>query len=807
MPKATTPNALIAAATRVTLRDPKLAVKQMAKRQDWHAEAFGYFDEVPEIKEGIRYRGNQLGKLKLFVAAPNPKNPDGEMIPAMDPASGVPAAVAGAAEAELGRLRSVMGGQSELLRMLDMNWELVGDCYLVGFAARDEVRDPLDPMKVLSEAQPENWMIHSVSEVQIKGTGPTAKTSILADENDKAGRVLDPEMDTIIRLYLRHPQWANKADCSMRGLLGECRVLQVLSQQLLAHAYRALSAGFFTVPNELSFTPLQPGTPGEATVDPLTAVLDEVLSGPVEDPTAPSTVQPGLLRGPAEYLKPDVLRLIRFYDPDVVRDIESRIEARVRRIARGMSIPVEKILGFQQTTYANADQIDQDEFEDFFRPSADASMDALTYAFLQPQLLEAGGQVAAWADRLRIWYDPSDLIAQPDAESHAVEAHDRNAISNAALRKALGFGEDDAPEPLELLIKAGLRRGILTADLTLALLNLLGVPIDVPEGGTADPTGQTTDQMAATAQLMALLSGGRPTLAAASRPAPTVDYGRRLTDIDRDLRTRLLVSANAAMGAALTRAANRLRTRTNGTDVRASLSTVPRRDWFAHLGPSIVADVMGDEDPLSGAWVELESDFMAWGAASQAEARSVAGAATGRDQSDLEERQSDDLSNAWAWLAAALSALAVARMWNPDPAAPEVGEHDPSLMVPAGLIRQAIARAGGAQGLTTGGTGEWVVLTDGGTRPAGGIGTGEVIRGALRDGGAQVEGYVWEYGPAYRARPFEEHQALDGTFAANFDSDQWSGGGWTGFGYWMPGDHDGCRCDARPVVLPVGEAD
>ncbi len=803
MPKRSQPVlTLTAAAKRINMGDPTSAKRDAAKSKPWHAEAWGYFDEVPEIKESIRYRGNQLGKVRLFVAVANPKDPTADPVPVTDPDSGVPPSVATAATEELARLRSRMGGQAEIMRMLDMNLEVVGEAYLIGYSERvEETIDPVTNLPRTEVTQAEDWMIRSVSEVEVKGSGPSAKYLVKSDPSDTKGVELDKERDTIMRIWLRHPQWASQADCAMRGLLGECRILQVLCQQQLAHAYRALSAGILTVPNELMPKgPADPTQPDEETEDPLMDKLYEVLSAPIEDPTHPSTVQPGLLRGEAAHLHPDALRLISFYDAAQVADIEARIEARIGRIARGLNLPVEKIMGHQSTTYANASQVDEDEFNDYLAPSAETAVEALTFAFLTPQLEEAGGETAAWADRLFVWYDPSDLIAQPDAEKHALEAHQANTISDAALRKSFGFGDEDKPEPLELLQRAGLRRGILTADLTLALLNLLGIPIEVEDSAEVeDPNAE------AVAMLAQMMAGARPRpIRAASRPS-SPDYGRRLTEIDRELRTRLLTAANVAMGQALDRAANRLRTKTNGTAMRASLQNVPRRSWFAQLGPSLVAEAMGEEDPLEGAWDGLEGDFRAWGSDAQSRARMTAGQAVGGDLSGLEPQQADDLDGAWLWFAAALTTLAVAKLWTPDPSAPTIGEHDPSVMIPAGMVRQALARAGGAQGLITGGQDAWVTLTDAGTRPAGGIGTGDLIRGALRDGGATIEGYVWRYGPAFRAKPFDPHMRLDNVPFVNFDDDVLASEGEFGFATYLPGDHGGCRCDCEPAIIGVDE--
>ncbi len=815
MPKRSQPVlTLTAAAKRVDLRNPKDAKAQAAKRQDWFDDAWLYFDTIPLIKESIRYRGNQLGKVRLFVAVDNPDDPDGDPVPVSAPESGVPESVAAAAEEELDRLKSALGGQPEIMRMLDMNLEVVGICYLVGRGERTEKVTQRDG-SVQEVIEPEDWMIRSVSEVEVKGSGEATRYVIKSDPNDTKGTPLDPELDTIMRIWLRHPQWSNMPDCAMRALLDECRLLTVLCQQLLAHSLRALNAGILTVPNQLAPKGApDPTQPEEPVADPLMDTLYEVLTEPISDPSAPSSTQPAILRGEPEYLKPDVLRIISFYQPEILEGIEKRIEARTLNIARGLNLPVEKVRGMMGTTFSNAERIDQDEYDDFLGPSADMATDALTYAFLRPQMMENPSVPPEWVQRIYIAADPSDLFSSPDTEKNADGAWDRNAISDESYRKAKGFSDDDAPEPLEVLIRAALKSGRMSADVTLALLEKLGVPLDVVPGAAgadANPEPAVTASMigrmlaaGSTDEGAAQWVRDQVAIRAASRPS-SPDYGRRLTEIDRELRTRLLTAANVAMGQALDRAANRLRTKTNGTAMRASLQNVPRRSWFAQLGPSLVAEAMGEEDPLDGAWDGLEDEFRAWGADAQSRARMTAGQAVGGDLSGLEPQQADDLDGAWVWFAAALTGLAVAKLWTPEPSAPTIGEHDPTVMIPAGMVRQAVARAGGAQGLITGGQDAWVTLTDAGTRPAGGIGTGDLIRGALRDGGATIEGYVWRYGPAFRRSVFEPHERLDGQPFVNFDDDVLSSGGEFGYAFYLPGDHAGCSCDCEPAIIGVDE--
>jgi len=821
------PNALVAAAKVIDLSNRRLAQKQATPPEKWQKEAWAYFYEVPELGESLTYRGDQLAKLRLFVAVENPTDPKGDPVPVTDEASGVPAPVAAAASDELARLRGEFGGQAEVIRQLSVNIDVAGEAYLVGIGAHAEIQS-ISGVETEVEV-PESWTIKSISEVVEQGGVYKIKRG--PDDMDPiplvAGR------DDIMRLWLRDPQWSNRPHSPTRGLLGECRTLQVLTQQVLAQAMRSVSAGLFVVANELSFGPENPTAPdedGAAEGDPLNQALNDILVRPIDNPSDPSTVQPGVLRGPAEFIGPDMLRRISFYDSDMDTVLEAKIEARVQRIARGINLPVEVVMGLQQTTFANAATIDRKEFDNYLRPSADVTMDNLTFAFLTPQLVANPAVGPEWAERMFVWYDPSELISQPDKEKNAELAFDRYAISLASYRAAKGYGDDDAPDEVEMLIRAGLRRGLIGSDITEALLDLLGVPIEVdaaPEGDGEAPAPDTDARSA----LLQLLTGSQPactnghTLDLPASAVRTVsaagqrDYGRALMDLDRELRTALVVAANDAMSRALERAGNVLRSRALRTDLRATLRNVPARQSFAHLGATLVAQVMEDDDPLEGAWDALGLLFAAWGGVTQERALDLASEASGgfsaTERSVIEERQAEDLSNAWTWFAGALGVLALARLYDPDPAAPEVGEHDPMLRVPTGMVRQAIARAGGATGLSaTEVGGDFVTLADAGTRPAGGIGTGELLHTEMRDAGVQFKGYRWVYGPGLRRQNFQPHLSLDGQEFASYDSPEMvNGSGWPPFGFYFPGDHFGCQCDSvpflipadTPVVLPVSE--
>lgn len=736
------------------------------------------FDETPEVKHSIWWLGNAISKLRIYAAV-LPAGGDSAPIPIEDEASGVPAALAAQAQAEVDRLRSQTGGQPEILRRTEMNLEVAGELYLVGFGPYDvEVTDP-DTNEQRVVTMPEDWDVKSIDEVDITDDGARVKSSANGE-----WRHLSDERDTIMRLWQRHPRFSDDADAAMRGVLGECEALLVLSNQVRAEAKSHQGAGILTMPNELSFGPVQPTDP-EDEQDGEADLFAEALMGSLEDAIEgvgnAADVMPLVLRGPAEYLKPEYVRLIT-----LARDsgdyLEKRIAARVDRLARGLNMPVEVVMGHAATTYANAEQIDEDTFDDYLEPRAVMVCDALTVAYLRPNLIDAGADPEV-VDRIVIWYDKSALVKQVDPAAAANDGHDRGVISSQAWRREKGFDEGDAPTPMEQVFQSAISRAGIDSNTLRSILKANGVtipdpvPEQLPDGAAAATVLVALANALDTAEHRAIdaVSKDPPShetvaLSSAAGRAPD-NPGRRLMDIDRELRARLTVAASAAMTRALERAGNRLKGRQGG--MTASNRDVVRRVnpvyVAATLGPALIAQAGVDDSTLidSAAWNELEQQFRAWGAQSQSEALDVAASITGWDtaaRKTLKLRQAESLDEGWAWMREALDGLAARRLYEPNPTE-VLGEFDPTQKVPTGLVRQALAVAGGTPvALSSTGEDVWV-----GTGPVGGVGTGPLLMGALDDDGVGVEGYRWVYGPAFRKDPYEPHRALDGLVFSNFD--------------------------------------
>jgi hypothetical protein len=832
---------LRAAAVRVRLDHRKLAKKQQARKQGWQDEAWDYFDEVPEVKSLLWFLGNAASKLKIYVAVRPDDDPNAAPIPATDPESGIPLALAQRAQAELNRLKGPLGGRSEIQRECKMNLEAVGECYLVGRAPRMLYADPNDPSKTTAVTAfdtpprgtvevgiiPEEWDIRSTREVTVKGDGAYYIRDDPSSSNE--GEKLDERVDTIIRIYQRHPGASALADCNMRGVLSECELLTLLTNELKAESKSRQSAGFMTLPNELSYgsgsvTIIDPddGTEGEPNVegedaeeaetDAFEEALMQAIVAPIEDPAAPESVYPLLIRGEAQYLHPDFLRHFSIAR-DTTQLIEERIEKRVERLARGMNAPVETTMGHQSTTFANAGQVDEDTYEDHLEPGFVLFVDALTVGYLIPNLLDGLAGDPTLIERLIVWFDPSDVIRRTDPVSDADKGLEVGAISWDAWRTYKGFSEADQPDILEHLFRAVLNTSRPDPNLVDAIIRELDPGLDIPEPvqieAAQDGQAAVDPRVAALRLLVgALRSDRRPEVLAASARVAAREASRpsrQLAAIDPALRSKIIAAADRALARVIEKAGTRLKVK--GVQTNALLKTVAPMYAASTLGRSLVAAAGFHDDDLIGddAWISLETQYRAWVADAQSKslklAQSIAPMTTPH-VTELARRQASDLEASWEWLADELHTLAIAKLYEPDAPEPNAGEFDPTVRIPAGMIRQALARAGGANNIEPVNNlraaaisveiPSYVARDNGG--PLGGIGNGALITEALTDSGAAVEAYEWVYGPAFRKSPFEEHEALDGETFVDFDADVLAAGDWVG-DFYFPGDHDGCACD------------
>jgi len=821
-------NAMVASAARIKLSERRF---RHIRPQDWQREAWHYFDVIGEIYFATTYLANHLAKMRLYPAMV-PDDP--RDVPTPDSSE--------EGKAALTALRGTAGGYSEILREAALNLQVAGEGFLVGLS-RATTLDEADFARIppsgaelpINEAQ--EWDIKSTDELDISTDG----TYTLRDYPNAPRISLDDSNAFVTRIWTRHPRWSALATSPMRGILASAEEIERIERAIRAAAKsRAAGPGLLLLPDEMSFGSVDPtrhASAENADDDPFQAEMIEAMTTAVRDEGSAAALVPILVRGPAEMLK-EVRKL------SLAIDIDEKLltlDRAITRLAQGLNIPPEIITGKAELSHWVAWQVSEEVFSAHVEPLAVPIVDALTIGYYRI-FLEASGMSTAEASRRMLWYDPTAIITRPNRSADADFGLEHIALSERGWRKAKNIPEEDAPTDLERLMRLVMQRGSFDPVFTSVLLKLLGLtdetitevinqppspqPPRTEPAETLGPPPAVRPRRAGPPRQAATLTAAAPepdtsdsdrppepeptstaatfarnfVIVASSSPDGS-EMGLRLYDIDHDISTRLHAASSAALTRAMDRATSviisKFRDDPQFGAVIAGMHD-RRREIPSRIG--IVAMQTNDlttDDLLRDAFAPLHAQFIIWATRAYARAIRVLGLSSDESPDDLAISQT--VTEAADWLVSALSALAAARLFDPSPTPEPFGEIDDSSDVPFGIVREALARAGGAAPAG-------IYISTAGD-PMGGIATGALLLNAFSRIGGGVEGWQWVYGETVRSREFPPHHDLDGVRFSSWTDDALSNRQtWPAVSHYVPGDHAGCYCAAAPVILPPQEA-
>lgn len=815
---------LTAAGQRVTGLPTEALRAISGTRQDWQAHAWGYRDAIGELRSGVQFLARAVSQVQFLPAQVNPDTDD--PIAFDSDASDIPEALKAAAKEELARLP--LGSGYSFLGILVENLSIPGEVWLHGY---------------YDAGDNECWRVRSTDEVDVtpdgrltikEGGGLRREVNIGADDEE-------PEED-LLRLWVPHPRYQHLADSPMRALLDVCEEIVLSGMELRAASRsRVMANGILLVPEGLTMLNALVQDRSLANDNGFMAELQATLLAPIGNEGEAGAVVPAVIQGNAEDL--DKIRHLKL-ERTTSEELLDRLERCLKRLGSGMDIPPEIVSGMADVNHWTAWQIDAATFRHHIDPMTRIVADALTEGFLRPALLDRGFSRQE-VYRVQVWRDAGNLTENPNRGQDAVTAFDRGALGYVSLLEALGFSEDDLPTPEELAQIIALKGGVDPNQTALILAALLGDRVipkpepqvvdaaperkalpageDRPAGGSPGnaPTRTSPEQAAAKRRGFALAEA----LVAAATPDPTAgwsvdeDAGRQLLELDRMLRDRLLVAADALMDRALERAGSRVRSAVQrNAATRAQFAATAPDDvtlYAAHVGKA-QCFVMGLDAQalLEGAFDTLRGKFDRWTTSTIESVARVLVRALGLKGKDAERlttrivaQMTARMPSAWERLRAGLFGTAERYLFRTGVDEEPVGEHSDTI-VPPSLIRACLAEVGGLPASSSG-------LDDRGLpvdkdEALGGISNGTAVLGALADEDALVLGYEWEYGLTPMSRQFDPHKRLDGYRFA-----EWTDArlvpepryAWVGSHY-TPGDHEGCQCDYRLVfAVPASVED
>lgn len=804
------PSAVTAAAQRIEVSPERRAELNFKRAEDWQRRAWEFYDTVGEAGYAANYMGNAIGRLRMYPAVQ--PDPQGRPEPLNDPPQGARPAEGDrpAIEADdysqqdvdacyeaLERLRSPLGGRSELQRRLGVNWFVAGDAFLIGEQPEDA---------------PESWEVYSSEQVKVdwdrrqtvRGRDnvdhEVPLITLLAPGSTSQGRDLPPEV-SVHRLWRPHPRYHQWADAPYRRALGILEELDIATRATIGSLRSRLHGpGVWFLPQTVVNrpSPQQPNRTQDSQAKRTKGFvkdLVDVTSRAIDDPASAGAQIPYVVGVPDDiWEKVDAGKQLVQWDRTVDEQTAALRQELLGRFAATVDLPPEVIMGKADLNHWSAWNVDDEAYAAHIEPFAAMIFEALTYAYLRPMLTAAGVQDV---ERFCLWFDATDLVSDPDETDKVKWSHERLLISNETARQRIGFTEDDAPSEEELADRIEIAQALAgrtptpTSDRPAPQQQPRELGPGQPSDGEGPPPAEQPQQPETPAALVA---------SAKDRALATL--GTRLANLDRGLLLESHTRADQAMRRALERANARLKSLAMRSGTTRAL-----RDQLAGLAPDAyeVGPALGEAliltlasekggDSAAGLFAGAFDPYTEWwdertGRTQNAMLGSIDTAGDlSEDQLAEHAAQDDrDRSAGRALMDVALLALASRLLINPTHDGGEVGEHGGTL-VPMGLVRGPLARAGG------GGEKAYSLLT------------GSHYVRIFGDALVEVSGWRWDYGDqASRFRPFAPHVDLDGFFFADADDDELgnAAGGFPYTSHYWPGDHADCQCTASPEFRRV----
>ena len=427
---------LIAAATRITSKNLTRGRGRRASAEGWQEDAWEMYDLVGELRFVTNLLANQMSKARFYVGTIS-DNPEDAPVPSDDPV------LKDALEA----IGDGPSGLTQLVKRLGVNMQIPGDAWLVGIP-KDLLPDADDNVYVERTADGQVrlddlvWQAMSVTEVSFED-----KNVVLTLGDDAKADIVKAPVDDVwlIRTWNPHPRRFWQADSATRSALPVLRELVGLTMHISAQIdSRLAGAGMLVIPESVIRAAKRlAGIPeDDPDRDPFTDSLIEAMMKPISDRSNASAVVPLVVAIPDEAT--GLVQHITFVGT-LDAEAKGMRDDSIRRYALSADAPPELLLGLGDMNHWGAWLVQEDTVRAHLEPPLALVCDAITTQYIRVLMDELGTYTPEQIDNTVVWYDVEHLIVRADANANADKAHSAGIISDEAYRKALGFGDDDAP--------------------------------------------------------------------------------------------------------------------------------------------------------------------------------------------------------------------------------------------------------------------------------------------------------------------------------------------------------------------------
>lgn len=474
----TSTNSLVAAATVITGHVLTPGTKP-DKLHGWQEKAWRHYDQVGEFRFAVQWLSNGLSRVNLAAASA--------------PTSGAEPAVLSLEDDELtpvqrraAELVDEFGGgaigQGQLLFGFGQHLSVSGFAWLLAEPDSsptlndNEIGLPDDPTDPASKSDPyTSWKVLPQDAVEIierKDQTPIIKVTEGTGSNTT--RIAHPDA-LLVACWRQHPHRPWEPDAPVRAVLDILDHLETFGKRITAEGRSRLAGnGLIAFPSEMTL-PDPPanedGTPSEQDGwDYFVEQMIDTWATPIRNPENASAVIPLPIQVPGEWIdKISHLTFSSKFDTATT----AMVDQTIRRLALGLDLPPEVLLGKSDVNHWNVWQIAEEAITLHIEPAAEIVCHAAYEGFLKPTLLAEGFSPEDVASVL-FWYRTDDLTHPPDKSAAATAAFEAGLISESAYRGYLGLSDDDEPEQDARRTELLLRTARETPTLAPGILRVLG---------------------------------------------------------------------------------------------------------------------------------------------------------------------------------------------------------------------------------------------------------------------------------------------------------------------------------------------
>ena len=298
-----------------------------------------------------------------------------------------------------------------------------------------------------------------------------------------------------IRVWRPHPVDKTLADSPSRAILSILSELNQLSKRVAAQIdSRLTGSGLLLLPSETEFPA---GPSRQLNVGEIEQAREAIAAGDaqgladlllenaqiaIQNPESAEAMIPIIATAPGEHI--DKAKLLTFWS-ELDKIAPKLREELIRRLALGLDIPPEVLLGTSGSNHWNAWLSDENSVKIHAEPLLKLLTSSLTVEYLRKGL---EGLVDD-PKRFAIQADTSQMRLRPNRSKEALELHDRLILSNEAVLRENGFTEADlmSDDERQVALIRKVAGGSTTPELVEAALRKSGVELDVVVADRRNP--------------------------------------------------------------------------------------------------------------------------------------------------------------------------------------------------------------------------------------------------------------------------------------------------------------------------------